>query len=82
MPMSFIIKALGVAWMILSALLILLSALTYAREADSLWSWLSALSHFFDAGFLNTMLMMAIFAPGYLIYRFGDRLAARSRGDE
>jgi len=80
--MSFILKAVGIIWMGLAVLLILASALSYAREADSLWSWLSALSYFFDAGFLNTMIMVAVVAPGYFIYRFGNKLAARSRGDE
>jgi hypothetical protein len=79
--MATLMKIVGIVWMILSVLLILVSALTYAREADSLWSWISALMDFFDPSrILNSIVILAFILPGFLIFQFGQRLSTRQSG--
>ena len=78
--MALLLKIVGVAWMVLALLLILLSALMYAREADSLWTWLCLLWDFFDPSrVLNSLVIMAVILPGFLVYELGRRLSDRRK---
>ena len=76
---SLVLQVVGAVWMIVVGLLIAMSALVYANDAESLWEWLMALSDFFDpTRVLNSMLILAMLLPGYGIYQAG---ANRRRRD-